>query len=128
MKTAIFQNYDKENKEIKDSENNLFWRLEAEPGEYNWQQAIAHAWSQAKADDKLWRLPSVEELKTLVWLDKNGRPNYSAWLKEEDREGWFWTSTPAVGGDDRAWVVGFGGGNVNRDHVDDRDRVLLVRS
>ena len=128
MKTAIFQNYDKENKEIKDSENNLFWRLEAEPGEYNWQQAIAHAWSQAKADDKLWRLPSVEELKTLVWLDKNGRPNYSAWLKEEDREGWFWTSTPAVGGDVLAWVVYFDNGSVYRDLVDVRHRVLLVRS
>ena len=128
MKKAIFIVKNTENKEVEDSENNLFWRLEAEPGKYNWKQAIAHAWKQAKADDKLWRLPSVEELKTLVWLDKNGRPNYPAWLKEEDREGWFWTSTPAVGYDGRAWVVGFGHGGVGRDRVDDRSRVLLVRS
>ena len=78
MKKAIFQNYDKENKEIMDSENKLFWRIEAEPGEYNWQEAIAHAWQQAKAD-KLRRLPSLEELKTLVWLDKSGRSNYPNW-------------------------------------------------
>ena len=128
MKKAIFIVKNTENKEVEDSENNLFWRLEAEPGKYNWKQAIAHAWKQAKADDKLWRLPSVEELKTLVWLDKNGRPNYPAWLKEEDREGWFWTSTPAVGDDGSAWVVYFVVGDVVRVHVDIRSRVLLVRS
>ena len=128
MKKVIFTDKNTENNEIEDSENNLFWRLEAEPGKYNWKQAIAHAWKQAKADDKLWRLPSVEELKTLVWLDKNGRPNYPAWLKEEDREGWFWTSTPAVGDDGSAWFVGFDGGYVLLDPVDSRNRVLLVRS
>ena len=128
MKEAKFLDYKEGDKEILDYNNNLFWRLEAEPGVYNWQQAIAHAWKQAKADDKLWRLPSVEELKTLVWLDKNGRPNYPAWLKEEDREGWFWTSTPAVGDDGSAWFVGFDGGYVLLDPVDSRNRVLLVRS
>ena len=112
MKKAIFIVKNTENKEVEDSENNLFWRLEAEPGKYNWKQAIAHAWKQAKADDKLWRLPSVEELKTLVWLDKSGRPNYPNWLNNQDRKGEFWTSTPAVGDDVRAWVVYFGSGNV----------------
>ena len=36
--------------------------------------------------------------------------------------------TPAVGDDDNAWFVNFDNGNVNQDHVDNRNRVLLVRS
>ena len=36
--------------------------------------------------------------------------------------------SPAVGDDDHAWVVNFDNGNVNQDHVDNRNRVLLVRS
>lgn len=64
-----------------------------------------------------WRLPTFDELKTLI-----GTP-------EAPKNGWYWSSSPNVGGASYAWVVIFGNGLVNGGGSRDFDlHVRLVRA
>lgn len=63
-----------------------------------------------------WRLPTLDELKTLI-----GSP-------EAPKNGWYWSSSPYVRNSGCAWVVYFSNGNVYYSYRDDSDHVRLVRA
>ena len=71
---------------------------------------------------KDWRLPTVEELFSLVDYTKKD-PAINELFKCNSN--WYWTSTIYAGGSGSAWVVGFNGGYV---YWSSRDDGLYVRA
>ena len=72
----------------------------------SWDEAMAHAESLGDG----WRLPTIEELETLL---NRGRANPASSFPGMLSE-CFWTSAEYAGSASYAWYVNFFSGNVNR--------------
>lgn len=72
-----------------------------------------------------WRLPTVDELKTLL---KPKEMNGDLYIDPifDNKQGWCWTSDTCTSGG--AWRVGFFMGDVKRGDIDDSSYVRAVRS
>ncbi|MDQ5767808.1 Lcl domain-containing protein [Thiothrix subterranea] len=138
---------------IIDTQTKLIWKkcsegqsgdnCSGEPATYTWDEAMA------KSGKGEWRLPTREELRTLVYCS-NGTPQESAWDYvcdgKYDQAGEyqrptiglqafpntpiavFWSSSPVAGHGYSAWIVEFGDGHDDRSHKDNAFPVRLVRS
>jgi hypothetical protein len=64
-----------------------------------------------------WRLPTVQELFTLV---DHGRydPSIDTDVFPDTKADWYWTDTPCAWSSARAWCVDFDGGGVYLNHRD----------
>ena len=81
------------------------------PEEYNWEQALQQADKNNFAGYSDWRLPNVEELRSLVAYDRyNPAINSSIFPNISSR---YWSSSPNASNGNDAWVVPFYFGNVN---------------
>ena len=61
---------------------------------------------------KDWRLPTREELLTIVDLTRHSPSIYPIFINTKIT-GWYWTLTPCVYWSGSAWIVGFSGGYVS---------------
>lgn len=98
-----------------------------------WQRAVdphAHSWAEARTVcGRLpggWRLPHVMELQSLLDLRRRNPP-IDPEAFPDTPSAYFWSSTPFVGNDSVAWIVGFLFGDAHLDRVDRRYRVRCVR-
>lgn len=87
----------------------------------NWQGAIEHCQNLNFAGYSDWRLPRLEELRTIV--DKNNSPTIKSEFKNT-ASSYYWSSTPRAGSSNDAWFVYFGNGNENDD---DKNLNVYVR-
>ena len=108
-------------------------------------EANRYTWDQARAAaDRVsgWRLPTIEELRTLTYCSSgrparfsNGRscsgdyqrPTIVTEAFPETPSGWFWSGSPDAGHSDFAWYVLFGLGIDGWTYRSDYFRVRLVR-
>ena len=132
-----FEEFEEKDNEIEDKLWGIVWRKHAErtkkgnEGEIlslSWSDALAHAWSESKKSEQGfdWRLPTVEELSSIINIDdKDGKPEVDEVF--QDVKGVFWTSSPVADDSDRAWVVYFHDGCVNWLRRDNDSQVRLVR-
>lgn len=114
---------DNGNGTITDPKTGLMWKCERECGQYTWQDAMNRFNRISFAEFCHWRLPTVEQLKTLILRDIH--PNIS----EEafpDSETWFWSSTEF--GSTDAWGVFFQNGKSTHYLRTQRLAVRLVRT
>lgn len=124
--------------EVKDLQTGLIWRrcsegqtwtgstCAGEPVLYPWADALAQARS-AQTPRKLWRLPDVKEMGSLVDHSRRN-PAIDVSFFPNTRWGYYSTSTPAAGTQANVWIfVATDGalGNVNRV---DAVAVRLVRT
>lgn len=89
---------------------------------HNWQAALSHA--DAVGED--WRLPSINELRSIVEecrtspaINRNVFPNAPS--------SHFWSASPYAGFSGSAWLVNFSGGGVGGNAKGNPFRVRLVR-
>jgi len=75
---------------------------------------------------KDWRLPTREELLTIVDLTKHS-PAIDPIFVNTKTDDWYWTSTPCAWASNRAWVVNFDDGGVDYDDKGDDGYVRPVR-
>lgn len=94
---------DRENGTIFDTRTNLLWQQESPDGTYTWEDAHNYCKSLRLAGHTDWRLPTIEELKTLI--NKKYMPtidpifNCKSW--------WYWSSSTDSVNPNYAWFVGF---------------------
>ena len=75
-----------------------------------------------------WRVPDVNELKTLIDKIKGKEGNYiDADVFPENNGDWIWSSSPYASYSDHAWIVYFSNGGSYNDYKSYVDNVRLVR-
>ena len=89
------------NLEVKDRKTGLVWRKDNKK-DVTWDEALKYAASLG--DD--WRLPTIEELETLI---NKGRRNPASDFPDMPSES-FWSSSSYVNYSGSAWGVYFGSG------------------
>ncbi len=147
---------------VKDIKTGLIWKRCAEglsgadcsqgkAIEYTWQKAMDHAKQVRFAGHSDWRLPTIEELRTLVYCsngvsqerarhkscsglgwsiyDKNPyqRPAINQIAFPQTKSSYYWSASSFVSYPTYAWYVGFYNGNVNAINKSNNLRVRLVR-
>ena len=117
----------------------LRWSNEA-PRKMEWDEAINYCKNLNEGGYSDWRLPNIDELRTLIQnhsgtqtggscqiSDKAGKLSVSRdWTRDDcggrgrgnnfsklGDAGWFWSSSAVDNNDRRAWYVGFNYGHVN---------------
>ena len=74
-----------------------------------------------------WRLPTVEELETLVDAGRTNSSINTTWFPNTSGV-WYWTASPNVGDSGYAWNVSFSDGYVNDYVRNSNNHVRLVRA
>ncbi|HFG1779551.1 TPA: DUF1566 domain-containing protein [Vibrio cholerae] len=75
-----------------------------------------------------WRLPSVNELLSIVHNGRFEPAIDQSYFPHTPQYHWYWSSSPYAGYSYYAWDVDFGSGGVGYDGKDNGDRVRLVRA
>lgn len=98
---------------VLDRETGLVWSRDANPiGQCSWQDAIASCRKFVLGGRLGWRLPSIEELSSLVDLTQSdlvlppGHPFINTQYGEEDQR--YWSCTKYEGDELATWYVSFG--------------------
>lgn len=112
-----------DSQEVTDHKTGLIWRQAVEPGVFTWAEAQDHANSIAQQTNLPWRMPTVEELGSL--LDRSRYEPASAFPDMPSE--WFWTALLCVDCTSYAWYVDFSYGDVSGNHRSDSGTVRLVR-
>lgn len=104
--------------EVTDTHNGLVWRRWAEGlnrlGEtasgksltFTHEAALEYAAAEAARTGQAWRLPTVEELVSLVDRTQKN-PSINPKIFPNTPPKWFWTASPKTGNTHNAWSVGF---------------------
>lgn len=110
-----------------DNVTGLMWsRNSAVTGRLNWEAAKKACDTLTLGGCSDWRLPTIQELLTLVDYSKTSPSIDPAFQCESS---WYWTSTPYAGSPSGcAWFVGFNYGYSDWDGQDDEDYVRAVRA
>jgi len=116
--------------EVIDHQTGLIWRRAVEPGKFEWDEAQAHAKRIALRTGLPWRVPTIDELKTLIdekRKKRNDRPVIDTDFFPERATEWFWSSSPYVGNAGYAGDVNFSNGVVGYSNRSSTSAVRLVR-
>jgi hypothetical protein len=87
---------------VLDRETGLVWDKIPQSTTMNWEDAVPYCWNRSVTPDgfalkKGWRLPTVEELMTLVDPNASGTPKLPPNHPFNNISGKYWTSTATVG-------------------------------
>jgi hypothetical protein len=113
---------------VLDKETGLIWeRSPSATVLKKWNEATIYCYHKAIGNRKGWRLPTVEELLSLVDQTQsspalpNGHP-----FNDVTTHG-YWTATTVVNAPGQAWVVNIGSGNLDTDNKATEMFVWCVR-
>ena len=107
-------------------EGNLMWQddNDAATVRKDWQGALDYCQNLNLAGHSDWRLPSIEELRTIV--DKNNYPTIKSEFKNT-ASNFYWSSTPGADGSGYAWYISFFTGYENGSNKGNDGNVRCVR-
>jgi hypothetical protein len=105
---------DKEDGTIFDTTTKLLWQQSPSDKTFIWQEAIEYCKSLTLAGHSDWRLPTIEELESLI--NNKYKPTIDPIFKCKSK--WYWSSSIDVYGSNYARSVSFYGGYVSYDNKD----------
>ena len=112
---------------VLDKETGLVWEKSPDTTTRTWTSAIAYAYAKNVGDRKGWRLPTVEELASLVDPTQSNPALPSGHPFTNVQSNVYWSSTTSVVDTSNAWVVLFSSGYVGYDGKSYGDYVWCVR-
>ena len=110
---------------VKDSVTKLEWQDDNITDTMEWQEAIEYCESLELGGYSDWRLPNINELKTIIDRSRYNPAIISAF--EHTISNYYWSSTANEGGHEYAWVVSFYYGYVYDDYKGNDAYVRCVR-
>ncbi len=115
---------------VLDKETGRVWEQSPDTDTRSWVDALTHCYQRVVGRRKGWRLPTIEELASLVEPgNPPGGPDLPLGHPFDDVQSFFyWSATTNPGNTDVAWGVVFANGNVlTHDKLDDDVFVWCVR-
>lgn len=114
---------------ILDCETGLVWEKSPDPEitSRTWAEAIAYAYDNTVGGRKGWRLPTVEELASLVDTTQINLALPSGHPFTNVQSSYYWSSTTHVNDTSNAWHVYFYNGGVGHDDKNSHYYVWCVR-
>jgi hypothetical protein len=107
---------------------------------YKWDDAVQRFKDVEYAGYADWRLPTLDELKTLVYCSNGVKDKDDGWCNKGSETptinqqafpntevNWFWSGSPVADFSDYAWLVSFNYGNSYSDYRNGSYAVRLVR-
>lgn len=93
-----------------------------------WADAAKACNKLSLSGKKEWRLPTVNELFSLVDRSRRNPAINTEFFGNTKTDDWYWTSEPLAGFSSNAWIVSFGSGVVDNYNKGVTDYVRPVRS
>ena len=115
---------------VLDKETGLVWEQSPDTTQRTWVDALSHCTQKTVGGRKGWRLPTIEELASLVEPTNaspalpDGHP-FTLTIAQED--GFYWSATTFAGSTGFAWGVSFNFGGVDVGDKGDNVFVWCVR-
>jgi hypothetical protein len=97
---------------VLDLETGLVWERSPGTTQRNWNNAITHCYSKEVGGRKGWRLPTVEELASLVDTTQSNPALPAGHPFQNVQSSSYWSATTNFGNTSYAWFVGFSNGSV----------------
>ena len=110
----VTREYVKDQPVVMDMATGLMWQQTFVTGQ-TWQQALTYCEGLDYSGFSDWRLPNVNELRSLVNYDRNNPASDFPGMQSD----WFWSSSSVSGYILLAWLVYFHIGNVSYGGVKD---------
>ncbi|GJQ24214.1 hypothetical protein BIY37_08440 [Candidatus Brocadia sapporoensis] len=98
---------------VLDKETGLVWEKSPDTEARAWADAVSYAYTKSVGGRKGWRLPTVEELASLVDSAQSNPALPSGHPFTNVQLSGYWSSTTDVSSIGSAWYVYFGDGSVN---------------
>jgi len=76
------------------------------------EKTMNHEKAEKWSKDKGGRLPTIEELRSIIDYERR-EPAIDADIFKDTKRSWYWTNTPVAGYPEDAWCVGFSYGIVD---------------
>jgi hypothetical protein len=126
LSIALLADFTKEGDIVTDSVTKLEWQDDAITDTMEWQEAIEYCEGLELEEHTDWRLPNINELKTIIDRSRYNPAIVSAF--EQTSSSYYWSSTTYEGGHEDAWAVCFDDGYVSYDYKDYDYYVRCVRA
>ena len=91
---------------VYDSKTQLSWQNKPSTKKFNWSDAKSYCSNLTYGGKEDWRLPNIDELKSLVDYSKYN-PAIATTLIDIKTDDYYWSSSKAVSSSSSAWVVLF---------------------
>ncbi|WP_052501605.1 protein kinase domain-containing protein [Thiomicrospira microaerophila] len=97
-----------------------------QPNVYDWQEALDISEQTTYAGSRDWRVPTIEELRSIV--EANNNPAICSEAFPNTHPGFYWSASPYANYSSYAWGVGFHDGSDYYNYRLNGSHVRLVRS
>ena len=103
---------------VLDKETGLVWERSPDEERRNWIWAIIHCYSRNLGNRKGWRLPTIEELSSLIDPNRSNPalPDGHPFVNLQDD--WYWSATTHATYTNYAWHLYFGHGGIGSNDKD----------
>ena len=95
---------------VYDSKTELSWQSQPSTNQFNWNSAKNHCTNLSYGGKSDWRLPNIDELKSLVDYNKY-KPAMATNFIDIKTDDYYWSSSKYANDSSQAWDVDFNGGN-----------------
>ena len=112
LSAMLFADFTRNRDMVTDTTTGLQWQdnTEASTVTKNWTEAIDYCENLTLGGYSDWRLPNINELKSIVDRSKSNPAIVDAFINVSSN--YYWSSTTSVDYEGNAWVVGFNLGYV----------------